>query len=110
MEIHKTLERTKEIFIRGGKLRLIYNLSMVIVVFAPSRNSISLPDWSEIPILLLGAILANLCFFAGPMAETYLSWMGIRKSYISPALFLAGTALSIPLIYLYGFMVVTRMN
>jgi hypothetical protein len=61
MEIHKTLARTKEIFIRWEKLRLIYNLSMVIVVLAPSDNSIALPDWSGIPILLLGAIFANLC-------------------------------------------------
>ncbi|NND95703.1 MAG: hypothetical protein HKN47_00070, partial [Pirellulaceae bacterium] len=38
-----------------------------------------------------GAVGANLCFFAGPAIETYVSWLGYRRRWVRIVLFVSGT-------------------
>jgi hypothetical protein len=58
---------------------------------------------SELPVLAVGAALANLCFMAGPMADAYLSWLGLRSRWVTAGLFVCGLLVSIPLVYMFGF-------
>ena len=51
--------------------------------------------------LLVGAVLANLCFLAGPAAEAYLAWLGVRSRLVTVALFVAGVVVSLPLTLMF---------
>lgn len=43
------------------------------------------------------AIGANACFFAGPLAEAYLRWLGLEGRWIGRCLFVLGLAVAVPL-------------
>ncbi|WP_144058793.1 hypothetical protein [Rhodopirellula sp. SWK7] len=45
-----------------------------------------------------GAIAANLCFFAGPVVETYVRWLGYRGKMLRWFLFVSGVLLSMILV------------
>lgn len=83
------------IFLAWEKLRLIYiailglvTLSLVMmetdVLFSPGF-------WGTV---LEGAVFANVCFFAGPVIETYVTWLGFKAKWLRPTMFLLGMGLS----------------
>jgi hypothetical protein len=39
----------------------------------------------------MGAVIANACFFAGPIAVSYVKWIGWRPRWLTPLLFAVGT-------------------
>ncbi len=41
-----------------------------------------------------GAIVANLCYFAGPIIETYVRWLGYDRKWVRWFLFVGGTVLT----------------
>ena len=55
-----------------------------------------------LPILAVGAVLANLCYLAGPAAESYLAWLGLKSRWVTLALFAGGVLISFPLVYMFG--------
>ncbi|RUL86459.1 hypothetical protein [Tautonia sociabilis] len=48
---------------------------------------------------IVGAVLANVCFTAGPIAEAYLYWIGIRGRAVGLVLMAVGTLASMLLTF-----------
>jgi hypothetical protein len=85
-------ELARAIFIRWERWRIAYNVALVglvfflsVVLFHPDANWYQLA-WR----CAVGACVANLCYFAGPTAEVYLAWLGLRSWAILPILFAGG--------------------
>jgi hypothetical protein len=89
----------RRIFLRWERLRIVYNAALVALVVL----LVALLYEPEIEWALLGwrcvvgAVIANVCFFAGPMAETYLNWLGVRNRGVTAILFLMGMLFSLGL-------------
>lgn len=80
----------------------LYFLVLVAIVLSPSAGRWTLPELSDLPPLFVGAVLANLCFFAGPIAETCLAWLGVRAPIITACRFALGMLVSVPLVFIFG--------
>jgi hypothetical protein len=89
----------RRIFLRWERLRIVYNAALVVVVMA----LVAILYEPEIEWALLGwrcvvgAVIANLCFFAGPAAEAYLNWLGVRNRAVTAIFFLMGLVFSLGL-------------
>lgn len=80
----------KHIFIAWEKLRVLYVLALAAVTLSsiPLEAMKRLDVWIAVAILAIGA---NACYFAGPIAETYLCWLGLRRNIVRSVLFVGGT-------------------
>ena len=96
------LEFVKPIFLKWERLRLLYNLILAVIVLFPEGRGIRLPHPSEMLLLLVGAVLANGCFLAGPVAEAYVAWLGVRSRLVTAGLFVVGVLISIPCVWLFA--------
>jgi len=88
----------KPFFQKWEKLRSWYNVilaTVLVVSHAPHMGVLFLEPMALL-IWLIGAVLANICFLAGPLVEAYVSWLGIRSRYVMPLLFIGGVLISIP--------------
>jgi hypothetical protein len=87
----------REVFLAWEKLRLPYNL--VLLMATCFALPFAWADWVQprrvFLGLVFGAILANVCFCAGPCAEGYLHLLGARGSGARIGLFAAGTLFSL---------------
>ncbi len=76
------------VFLAWEKLRILFNVGLVWVTLT------LLPNWSwrSIPWrdYIGPAILANVCFCAGPCAEGYLTWLGANRQLARWMLFVVG--------------------
>ena len=81
----------KQVFFAWEKLRVLYVLALAAVTLSsiPLEAMKRLDVWIAVAILAIGA---NACYFAGPIAETYLCWLGQRRNIVRSALFVGGTA------------------
>jgi hypothetical protein len=83
-----------EVFFAWERLRVGYNAVLLgfgvgwLLLFGPPTH---LLFW---PRLLEEAVIANLAFCAGPVAEGYLCWVGFPRRPARYTLFAAGTALA----------------
>jgi hypothetical protein len=86
----------KAIFRAWERLRLVYNAVLVLVVllFLSEKREVEPAFWL---FLVCQAVAANLCFFAGPLAEWYLGWLGYRSRATRWVLFGAGLVLAVAL-------------
>jgi len=113
-----TCADVRAVFLRWEKLRILYNLivgavgvaALVFCVLA-STDLLARPidiDTSVVVRLIVGALFygvaANVCYCLGPMLESYVRWLGLRVTYVTQALFITGTVLSVLLTALIGFM------
>ncbi len=94
-----TAEMLRSTFFLWEQLRLIYNLVLVVVVVTVTAwndpSKFLLPHfWG---LVIPGAVVANLCFFAGPVADSYLRWLGLRHESVTAGIFTLGTLLAIVL-------------
>ncbi len=93
----------KSIFLSWEKLRLFYNLVLLAVFVLITVSSLLFNDFGppEISILKLLihsaflAFVANLFYFAGPLFESYLSWLDVQFSYQRHLIFISGLLISI---------------
>lgn len=90
----------KSVFLAWEKLRLIYIvllglwtliLAMPGVIYAGSQ----LFTFRGIVMVAEGAFVANICYFAGPVIETYVRWLGYEGKWVRWFLFLGGTVLTV---------------
>lgn len=80
----------KQVFFAWEKLRVLYVLALAAVTLSsiPLEAMKRIDVWVAVAVL---AVAANACYFAGPIAETYLCWLGLRRNLVRSALFIAGT-------------------
>jgi len=82
-----------EIFLKWEKLRLIYNGILAILSFSVFHYEILNPQYRayfKYPLIKV-FILANACYFAGPVAEYLSMRRGFKNRWITIVLFLSGT-------------------
>ena len=93
----------RSILIRWERMRILYNLILIAIVVLPvGGGPMELPELADLPILAVGAVLANLCYLAGPAAESYLAWLGLKSRWVTLALLAGGILVSLPLVYMFG--------
>jgi len=85
-------ELVRPIFLAWEKLRLVYIVILAVVTISISGSQIFV--FPTLLVIIEGAVVANLCYFAGPIIETYLHWLGWKSSWIRWFLFSAGTLLT----------------
>ncbi|MBL8809785.1 MAG: hypothetical protein JNM43_06370 [Planctomycetaceae bacterium] len=89
----------RRIFLAWERLRIVYNSVLVITVLCVGTIYYLQYRPTALPLTgILGIIIpcigANLCFFAGPIVETYVAWLGNRTETLRLILMLLGTGLS----------------
>jgi hypothetical protein len=84
-----TTPSVKAIFRAWERLRLAYNAVLVgvVVLWLCPREEVPLTFWL---FLVCQAVVANLCFFAGPLSEWYVGWLGYRSQTTRWVLFSSG--------------------
>lgn len=94
MNIAKHIPNAMTVFLAWEKLRIIYNLALVLVVFCFVQP---LGQWHPFalfliaPELLLAGLFANLFFCAGFVGENYLCLLGADRIKARWILFILGT-------------------
>jgi hypothetical protein len=99
------LPTAKTIFLQWEKLRIVYIAVLAgVSMLLAGPQGLNKPD--VIRILVEGAVIANVLYFAGPVIETYVAWLGFRPCWLRWLLFGGGTLLSILLAIasLFGLM------
>ena len=81
------------------KLRLPYLAVVALAVLATTAAAGAF-DLRWVEIIVEGAVVANVAYFAGPLAETYLRWLGYDRTWPRWALFAGGVALTCVLAFL----------
>ena len=79
----------KRVFLDWEKLRLAY--IGILVAFTILIGWSQLGDLEFWGIAIFGGVVANLCYFLGPIVETYVTWLGLRSVAIRWIMFVAGT-------------------
>lgn len=86
----------RSVFLAWEKLRPAY--LAVLAVCSLLLVVVAGPPWPAVArVLLAGAVAANLLYFAGPLLETYVCWLGWRGAWLRWVLFLGGTLLAVVL-------------
>lgn len=80
------------IFRAWEKLRFLYLIIMALITIL--IVGMKLFEFQTLLLLLKGALVANVLYFAGPVFETYLCWLGLSSKWVRPILFVAGTLLT----------------
>ncbi len=84
------LSIARRVFLAWEKLRIafigILAVPTILMLAASSQVNLSL-----FILIGFGAVVANVCYMAGPIFETYMQWLGIRTLWLRATLFAAGT-------------------
>lgn len=104
------LPALRSTLLRWERLRILYNLVLLGLTLWPTGGAFHLPTLGELPVLVAGAALANLCFMAGPATEAYLCWLGLRSRWVTAGLFACGLLTSVPLVYMFGISYALMMS
>ncbi|MCI0642428.1 MAG: hypothetical protein L0Y72_31045 [Gemmataceae bacterium] len=88
----------RNVFAVWELLRLGYNAILIVTVVALLGLMTSI---RMLPALLEGALIANVCFCVGPVAEGYLVLLGVHRRIARALLFTAGSLLSVCLAIAY---------
>lgn len=87
------LQIAKPVFRSWEKLRVVYvGLLTLLTLVLLGRELLTLRVLAEV---VFGAIAVNVAFFAGPILETYVRWLGYRGPFLRWVLFGLGTLFSI---------------
>ena len=79
-------------FLAWEKLRVLYVGWLVVVTLTFGVAKLS--DFEFWLAVVAGAIFVNLCYFAGPVIETYVTWLGHRGKWLRVTLFVVGTVVA----------------
>ena len=79
----------KRVFLEWEKLRLVYIGILVTFTVLIGLSQLGHPGFWLVAVF--GGVVANLCFFTGPIIETYVTWLGFRSVAIRWVMFVAGT-------------------
>jgi hypothetical protein len=85
-------EIARATFLAWERLRMIYIAVLGVLTLLLGWGSFgSFEYWLTV---VGGAVVANVCFFAGPIVETYVTWLGYQGKWLRTSLFLIGTIFS----------------
>jgi hypothetical protein len=95
----------KPIFYKWEKLRLPYNIILAVILWLSHGISLKWQFFQPmfLSIWLAGGIGANLCFFVGPLVESYLTWLGLCRRWVTFVIFVIGVFISLPCVLLFPF-------
>lgn len=85
----------KQTFLAWEKLRLVY--LAVLVPFTLLLTGEALFQVEVFWLVIGGGVFANLCYFAGPLVETYVRWLGYQQRWPRWCLFITGTLFTMAL-------------
>ncbi|REJ89226.1 MAG: hypothetical protein DWQ35_18565 [Planctomycetota bacterium] len=79
-------------FLAWEKMRILFNAILVVISLATAAlmGPSSFQLFKFWGLAIFGAIVANLCYFAGPLLDTYVSWLGYPSRRLRWLLFAAG--------------------
>ena len=83
------MELARSTFLEWEKLRIVFVLLLGTITLLVTGAGLL-----RIKVLLAvveGALIANVCYFAGPILETYVRWLGYRGKWLRWILFYCGT-------------------
>lgn len=90
-------EIAKQTFLAWEKLRIAYIVSLgLLTVLLAGPN---LTNLRTLIMITEGAIVANVCYFAGPVTETYVRWLGYDRKWVRWFLFGGGLLLTALLVF-----------
>ena len=89
----------RPVFLAWEKLRLVY-IAILTIVTLFLTGKLILSDPHVLFTVITGALGANILYFAGPITETYIRWLGYNKNWPRWVLFVLGTLLSLLLVLL----------
>lgn len=84
----------RNVFLAWEKLRIIYLGILTLFTFFLVGFS-GLLNYSVVMSIVFGAFFANVLYFAGPVIDTYIRWLGYRSSWPRWVMFVCGTILSL---------------
>ena len=68
---------------------MLFNAALISLTLALGASQLTESDfWG---MALAGAFFVNTCYFAGPIIETYVTWLGYRGRSLRIGLFVSGT-------------------
>ncbi len=84
----------RRVFLAWEKLRILYViiLALVTVLLTGVTGVLNL---GLLRLILLGAVVANVAYFAGPTIETYVRWLGYNRGWPRWVMFIGGTLIAI---------------
>ncbi len=88
----------RQTFLAWEKLRILYVLflgALTLLLAGPG-----LMHMRTLIVIAEGTVIANLCFFAGPIIESYIRWLGYSGKWLRPLLFVVGTVFTALLVVL----------
>ena len=89
-----TIART--VFLAWEKLRIVYVIILSVVTLMLT-GATGFSNWQVLRLIIEGAVVANVAYFAGPTIETYIRWLGYERMWPRWLMFGSGTLLSIVL-------------
>ena len=79
----------KRTFLAWEKLRFLYVAILAAECLLFGSRKLADPEfWG---LIVFGGVVSNLCFFAGPIVETYVTWLGFQARWLRWLLFVLGT-------------------
>jgi len=83
----------RSVFFAWEKLRIPYLIILTLLTVLLIVMS-GIFHLRLLRLIVLGAVAANIGFFAGPTIETYVQWLGYKETWPRWFMFVAGTLLS----------------
>ncbi len=96
----------RRVFLAWERLRVLFDGALILLVVGFAAFSPRMLTRMEFWIIAIqGAIMANLFYLAGPIYESYATWLGWRTKGLRPVLFIFGTTITAALttLFLAGF-------
>lgn len=82
----------KPIFLAWERLRIVFVIVLGVLTLLLAGANIT--EFRSLMLIAEGAIVANVCYFAGPVIETYICWLGYNGRWVRWVLFIGGTLLT----------------
>jgi len=84
----------RQTFLVWEKLHVVYVAVLALVTLLLIVTTGSL-DRRVLRVVIEGAVVANIAYFAGPLMETYIHWLGYDRRWPRWVMFTGGTLLAI---------------
>jgi hypothetical protein len=85
---HPNGESARQVFLAWERLRIVFNLVLIIFVLGDASSELSDREFRH--FLIRAAFAANVCFCLGPVAEGYLAFFGVQRLIARVVVFVPG--------------------